>query len=625
VILAWLLAVAHAEPSDQTLVYYNARLALREDEPLEAVKLWLLRNAIEDGTGLVSKHDGDFVSITWAALGELGVCQDGLETDEDGVGLWPVALHNWIVRNAGRSKPPKRPRPFAALEIGRQQRFVSVTDVLSARELAEVELFRGPCARPRLALIGMGATLEAKLSDREVATKLLRFLLERSRHTLDRARVQGWATIEARLFDIDLQLTALAAREARQEAREKARRGRQLGLSSASVAAMDDDADSHTLAGGSEAAHVLRASVEWPVSEWLTLSPERRLFLFDHARAYTGDEAALEAIALGIVDELVARGEGDALEAWIARTGPPEVLWGGERGQRLLSLDAEAGFQERAVIALHRGLDQLGRGELNAALRSLSFALRLAPESKQADVLHALSLRWLSYVTSQFRITDELLVTLQALVPPREYAVILEDLLWRATFHADVASFEHGVRNQQGRGALARRAELLAPLAAGDVGGFSRGVRDGLARSPSETLRLLDQLVQRLELEDAEVRAAQAPTLRAIRGLVTPLTTGEGSGRQARIASDLLDRVAAILDGVGALGADATERDRARALAPDSEVFAGAVRLAPADPVPWPFFAAEASAPSVFAPIELTPVEWRDDDGRRVFGWRMDG
>ena len=34
------------KPTEQTLVYYNARMALREGHALEAIKLWFLRNVI---------------------------------------------------------------------------------------------------------------------------------------------------------------------------------------------------------------------------------------------------------------------------------------------------------------------------------------------------------------------------------------------------------------------------------------------------------------------------------------------------------------------------------------------------------------------------------------------------
>ena len=60
-------------PTDHDLVYYNARMALREGHSLEVIKLWLLRNALESETGRISRHDMDFRSVTWAALGEAGI------------------------------------------------------------------------------------------------------------------------------------------------------------------------------------------------------------------------------------------------------------------------------------------------------------------------------------------------------------------------------------------------------------------------------------------------------------------------------------------------------------------------------------------------------------------------
>jgi hypothetical protein len=622
-----MLAWGGEEPSEHTVIYYNARMALREGESQEAVKLWLLRNALEAQTGTVSPHDADFRSVTWAALGDEGICQDGYPIDEDGAGLWPLALHNWVVRNMSRRTPPKRPRPFDAFELGRQQRFVTLGDVLSAEELRTVHLFRGRCLRARLLLVSTGEAVNADLSDRQVAARFLRYLLVRARATLATDHVRGQAAIEARLFDIDLQLTAMAAREAKQEARRRARRGREIGMSRASVTEMTEDAPEYTFSEGSEAAAILRASVSWPASEWMALSPERRLFLFGHARRFGGDPAALDNIALGIVDELTERRLGEQVQTWIAQvqTEDTEVIWGGDRGQRLLTLDRESGFQERSVIALHRGVHSLQEGDLPSALRSLAYALQFAPESKAADSVQSLSRRWMSYVAAQFAITDDLLVTLQELVPRRDYAIVLEDLMWRAAFHADRASFERGVHNQLGGDALERRIALLQPLAAGDVARFTGLVGKGLQSAPSETLRFVDQMLQRLELEDADVRKMHVRTLASLRKMLVPLASEEGAGGRGRTAAALVQRLQAILEGVGDLGPDATVRDSARSMAPTSEVFAGSVRLAPSDPLPWPFPDSEVGAPSIFMPIELTPEEWRTDAGEWVFGWSIGG
>lgn len=631
-----LLAMAAGEPvappTAHTLVYYNARMALREGQPVEAVRLWFLRNSLRDRTGTVSAHDDDFGSVTWAALGELGVCQDGHPKDHDGAGLWPLALHNHVIKNMGRRRRSSTGQPFAAFDIDRQQRLISINDVLDVQELKTLRLFRGACLEPRIALTLSGELPTADLSDRQVVARLLRWLLEESRQSLHPDNVRGRSAIDARLFDLDLQLTSLAEREARQQAMAQAGRARQLGLSKESVAAVREEAPETTLDPDSEAARILRESVRWPVSEWMLLSSDRRVFLFDHARAYGGDPVLMDALALGILDQLIEERAGKDVGVWISRVGDlegdlvsRERVWSGERGERLLAMGPETGFDEGAVIALARGVRHLERGELPESLRAMAWAVQRAADSQAAQSVESLSLRWLSFVASQFEITDDLLLTLQQLVPARDYAVILEDLMWRAALRADLSSFERGLANQQGRGALARRLALLHPLAAGDVGQFAGEMDQRLIDSPSETLRFLDQLIQRLELEPTPVRAAHLPTLARLDSYLLPLAVDAEGGRSARTASALLARSQALTEGLGGLPAEAGARERARALDPASEVFVGSVRLAPADPLPWPFRRIEAPAPSVFTPLDLTPEEWRTWEGELVFGWSVGG
>lgn len=633
--LALLLSVAGqaASPSEHTLVYYNARMALREDEAVEAVKLWLLRNALEDATTEVSPHDGDFHSVTWAALGELGLCPDGLQKDTQGAGLWPVAMHNQIVRTLGRRRATPPPRTFDAFQVDRQQRTVAINDVLGSKELNTVRLARGRCVRPYIALVDARESPLADLRDRQVAARVLRRLLERSRETLDEDLVHGTAAIEARLFDLDLQLTALAEREARAKAREQARKGRVLGLSRESLAALRREAPTTTLDAETEAARILRAAATWPVSEWMALSPDRRLFLFDHARQQAEGPvatAALDAVAVGILDEVLAEADGAAVEQWIARLSSSEhgsqFVWDKDRGAALLALDPESGFSERSVIALHRGVDQLEQGQLSAALRSLAFALQHAPESAEGDEVARLSRRWLAWISGRFELTDDLLATLRELVPRRDFSVLLDDLLWRAALHADADSYDRGLAWMSGnRGAAGRRQAWLGPLARGDRAGMARALERGLRRSPSETVRFCEQLVAHLEREDAAVRRDHIPTIHLMRGALSDLVNATESGRATRTAAEVDARALALLEGLGALPADLTAAERARALSPDGEVFIGNLRLAPADSLPWPFHAVTPAAPSVFAPFELRPVEWRGADGELVFGWTISG
>ena len=124
------------------------------------------------------------------------------------------------------------------------------------------------------------------------------------------------------------------------------------------------------------------------------------------------------------------------------------------------------------------------------------------------------------------------------------------------------------------------------------------------------------------------MRAAHSVTLSRVDELVEPLTAPQANGspgRQGRAATALITRIQAIQEGQVGLDDDASADDRARALAPTGEVFAGSVRLAPSDPLPWPFVALDVPPPPVFERIELTPREWRDTDGGVVFGWSIGG
>jgi hypothetical protein len=118
------------------------------------------------------------------------------------------------------------------------------------------------------------------------------------------------------------------------------------------------------------------------------------------------------------------------------------------------------------------------------------------------------------------------------------------------------------------------------------------------------------------------VRRALTPLLRqlarALDGVSAQPNVSKG---QARRADELAQRNQAILTGLGQL--DDSTAARARALAPGQSAFAGNLRLAPGDPLPWPFPLFEPVAPSPFRPLVLEPVEWRDAGGALVYGWRI--
>ncbi len=622
VLSAFLLA-AGPSPSSQDLVFYNARLALKDDRPKDTLTLWLLRNGLLD-RGERASRDGDFRSAVWTALGEMGLCPDGFARDErGGAGLWPLALHNVLVDAARRGPAPKRPPPWGAFDVGRQQRFVSLKDVLAPSELRTVAYARTPCYAIYGALPGSGST--EHLRDRRVLGATLRDLLEESLSTLDRSKVESVAAVEARIFDLDLALAELQARQIRRDALAAERQAKALGVSAAG--AKEVRAAAELFPSDSPSASFLRRCLSWTVEEWMSLHRSRRLFLFTQARGHSTHEGRLDRLVLAMIDELAARRSGEELALWIGFLGAdtPErrlAVFGGERGQRLLDLDPSSGFRDRAAIALHRGIAFLEAGRTQEAIRSFAFAMGKAEESQESSAILGLGRRWLSYVLSRYETDDGVIATLQALVPRQEYNAVVEELAWRAALRADERSFERVVAGARRGGSFDLKAARLRWLARGKVGSLATELRDGIAGEPSLTLRFLRELIEKIEAEEASVRAAHAATLRSVVRVLDPLLDGDPRKRAQRRNAELLaDRAQAILEGLRHL--DESVGAKARSLSPARETFAGAVRLAPADPLPWPFVAPEPEAPSPFAPLALDPVEWRTPDGAPVFGWRI--
>lgn len=629
-VVALLLAAGVVEPpppSNQTVIFYNSRVALREGKANEALKLWLLRNVVAKVEGHVGRYDAELRSSTWAALAHLGMCGDGFsKDDEGGAGLWPLAVHNQVVASLVRGPVPSPQNPADAFDVARQQRFVSLNDVLDPAELRTVSFFRTACVLPDSTMLALGKTLTVQEGDRLGTAPVLRQLLVLSLETLKREKVESVAAIEARIFDVDLAMVQLAERKKRKEAMEAKAQGKRAGLSA--PAALENADAVRKWPPGSPQAELLRKTLTWRPEEWLTLSPSRRLFLFAQAKPLSPTPEATRALALGIMDKLAARGAGDELESWVgnleltASLSDRAAVTGGERGKQLLALEPSTGFKERAVIALHRGVLALESGQQLEALRAFGFAMAHADESREATTVLPLARRWLSYVLSRYETDAEVLATLRALVPRQEYNVVIEELIWRAALRADQRSFEMISATVQHGGSIDARVAKLKPLARGDVGALVTQLRDAAVDEPHLTLRFTRLLLEKIEAEDADVRIANIPMLKALGRVLEGIAAAAGTAKsQARQSDELLGRLQGILEGLQQF--DSSAQARARALSVRHETFAGNIRLAPADALPWPFAPPQVSAASVFVPLKLEPLEWRDAEGELVFGWRV--
>lgn len=624
--MTWALALAvlSAAPLDevprQTAVFYNARLAQRAKRPTEVLTLWLLRNSLAD-LGKPGTHDGEFRSLVWAATGALGICQDGLARDDDetGVGLWPLGLHNHILT---ARQPDDLPAPYEAYDVGRQQRLISLHDVLDDEELQSVTFSQTSCFLPPLTLLDYGFDPFGDLNDRLVSGPLLRRLLLKALDTLKRDQVTTVAAIEARLFDLDLALTELRSRRKKEASLDAASEVRGANMS-AGAAKQAGDRAARALDEPRQVAFLQR-TLRWEPAEWLTLSRQRREFLFSYARQRAPDPEALRTLTLGVIDALVARQDGQEAMGWIGTLENPadrELITEGARGERLLALDEATGFRERSVIALHRGVHQLERGALGDALRSFAFTLKHSDASRASSTVHPLARRWLSYVLARYETNAEVLATLKALVPRQDFNPIIEDLIWAAALRADARSFDRLANASQRGGSFDEKVSRLSLIAHGKAGDLVGQLKASSQEGPYDTLRFTRQLVDTLEREEADVRRANRQLLTQLIGLLDGIATQENQAKtNEKIARELAGRVQALLE---AMGSGAGPNADVRAMNLGHSAFAGSLRLAPADPLPWPFVPPDVEAPSAFTPFQLVPVEWRDAQGKLVFGWRI--
>ncbi|MCG5055998.1 MAG: hypothetical protein KA712_23840 [Myxococcales bacterium] len=621
-----LASAAQAEPKaprvpPQTLVFWNARLALREGRPTDALKLWMLHNGLRQA-GQPAAEEGDFSSVVWAALGELGLCQQTFPRDQDqGAGLWPLALHNYVVRAAFAPEPPPRAPPFAAFQMARQARTFSLHDVLDAEELRSVRFHPTACTLPGLPGGFMGRD-RGRMGDRIEMMRYLRHTLSTALETVTPGKTRGMEAVEARLFDLDLALIDAETRRLRLAGVEARTRARELGLSPEAVlrARVADTAWPPTSAEG----RFLRRTLTWRADAWLTLERERRVFLFSLARAYAPDDAAAERVALAVIDALVVRGLGAEVQQWVGATGTSprfrDALTQGERGLRLLTLDNASGFRERSAVALHRAVAFLEAGQLKDALRAFAYALAEAETSREAAALSALCRRWLAYVLAQFQADAEVIRILETVLPKPDYRIVAADLVWRAALRRDAASFEALMATLPRGSAFDTDAADLRKLAHGRIPEMLSALAQRSQAEPHLTLRLCARLLDNLEAEATDVRRSHLPTLRGLLSLFDEIAARTTSaGAQKRRAEELGARSRALLEGLRAPLAD----DAAHALSPRAETFAGNIRVAPSDPLPWPFPAPDPKPTSVFVPLRLQPLEWRDETGALIFGWSV--
>ena len=197
------LALASTDVSLEKLqddVHANARLALRDDYPDETLKLWFLQNSLESTSQEAGPYGDDFHSLAWTALSRLGICAEGLAKDSKGAGIWPVAQHNLMLKMLRKPPLTSRLTPFDAFQLGYQQRFVGIYDVLNRDEIAALRFRSNFCLTPYLEKAEIWDFPWSDNDLRVTRAIVLKRLLQDALTTTANPKVRGRAVLSARIL-----------------------------------------------------------------------------------------------------------------------------------------------------------------------------------------------------------------------------------------------------------------------------------------------------------------------------------------------------------------------------------------------------------------------------------------
>ncbi|MEC8052210.1 MAG: hypothetical protein VX210_15570 [Myxococcota bacterium] len=623
------LALASVDVSVEKLqydVHANARLALRDDYPEETLKLWFLQNSLESTSQEPGPHGDDFHSLTWTALSRLGICAEGLAKDSKGAGIWPIAQHNLMLKMLRKPPLASRLTPFDAFQLGYQQRFVGIYDVLNRDEISALKFRSNFCLTPYLEKAEIWDFPWSENDLRVTRAIVLKRLLQNALKTTANAKVRGQAVLSARIFDLNLYLIDQVERERRRARSEQARAGKTAQFSPNALRDMTHPRQRAFIGAEREQEEILKQGSQWESAEWLQLEPERRLYLFMKTAEFHKASMNLDKLLLQFIDVFIARKDGESLSHWLgvyqelSDGDPRQEIWNGQRGQRILELGPEEGFRERAVIRLHQGIHAIQTGDYLTGFKAFAESIALADTSIVPDKVRNLALRWITHTAGQFTLDATLLSILEKSLPKLEQIEILESLLWQAAWSGDKAAFKLGETQLARRRSATERMATIRPLASGNIKLLIQNLKQVSTQRPSAAMKIVELLLQTFERQTLERRRAHRTTLTALNRYLDWLIRNQdekGFERRLNRLEDQLDSISLGLDNLNA-------SDRVlQETSPYSTTFIGSIKLAPTDTPPWPFKIPTIKRPNPFSPIPLTPVEWRSSDNDLIMGWLL--
>ena len=576
-------------------LYHNAYLALEEGDFRKVMKIWYIHNSIENS--VVSKpHLPDLKSATWLAIDQLRLCPDNMLSDSNGGGLWPIILHNYVVRNH-RSNKRIRPLPdhsLSTFETGIMRRPIHLKSILSPEEIRRYKPYVGKCQSMNTILEDFGLEFESlDLDEKEFTSVVLRKLLHlaASEVNLD-SDIRDY--VAYRIFLINLYHAS----------RSGPTPDEQMEVQRAEEDNDDEDEASEPVDYKKWRQEFL-ILMKMGKEQWLNLPmDDRRAMLSLYNELEEGGDPLRNATYDRLLSYEITAQDLSLLPEIIGfRTkGKRDLAYlNSNEGQDLIALGKNDRFPEIGALVGPLGVEAYHKGDLVRALEYFSVAIRHSSESSNGGAYYTNAMNWVKYIIMSHRFNKRLLNFTKTYLPKGAYKRLISSLVWSGAFHKESHLFRSSIFKDPTYSMRTRKlVAWLKPLALGQETLFISRLAKDLKTKPRNTIKQLAIFMEKLEEEPLPVIKSLAPLLSAIRFKLE--NTSSRRGYIEKKSEPLKSKIDEVLAPFEKETIEASDRR----LKNGKSLSLGSLRLEPSYVWPWPFNIPDKSSIHIFRPIDLT-------------------
>ena len=375
---------------------------------------------------------------------------------------------------------------------------------------------------------------------------------------------------------------------------------------------------------------ILSKALNWTPEEWSSISPERRFHLLtvlESEKLLTQEQ--FEHLCIRLIDGFIHLNEGEEVSSLLSflqvekKIKIQKLIWNGERGEKLIHLGQESGFQEQSLIAIEKALLNYKKNKIAESIKYFATALQKSHISEREKEYQALSLKWIRYISKNHEFTDDLLKTLHSILREEVRKGVFYDLAWTALFYRDVKSFDNLVATMKKRSRNTRNLKLLRPFAQGEIHVGLTQLQALFKDSPRRGLKLMLKYLEFLKKEETSTQLQQHRVLLEFKKLLQQVLDFEdlpNSYRKKKIP-ETVQALSQILLGQNALLGRNTSLKDAHS---SGAIFSGTLTAEPPMSLSWEFLAPRVPSPDWQEAFRITPWEYQSKSGKIVFGYRLE-